>query len=231
MNEFIKPKINSPFYFARKGLYEAALLFASKINGGNLLDFGCGSKPYKSLFNVNKYIGIDFENEGHSHKNENIDIIYDRGALPFNDFEFDYILCTEVLEHLFDIDEKLKEFNRVLKKDGLLFVTCPFVWNEHEIPNDYARYTSFALNEKFKKNNFDVVLFKKSGNFFETYFQIFFLYFSKKNIKYTEQKVNFTKRIIICLINFIGITVNKLVPNNESFYLSNVYILKKSSGL
>ncbi|MFN5459389.1 MAG: class I SAM-dependent methyltransferase [Bacteroidota bacterium] len=188
MNEFIKPKINSPFYFARKGLYEAALLFASKINGGNLLDFGCGSKPYKSLFNVNKYIGIDFENEGHSHKNENIDIIYDRGALPFNDFEFDYILCTEVLEHLFDIDEKLKEFNRVLKKDGLLFVTCPFVWNEHEIPNDYARYTSFALNEKFKKIILTLYYLKNLEIFLKHIFKFFSYTFQKKILNILNRK-------------------------------------------
>lgn len=39
-----------------------------------LLDFGCGSKPYESLFvNVSKYTGVDIENEAHNHSNEKID--------------------------------------------------------------------------------------------------------------------------------------------------------------
>ena len=43
---------------------------------GVLLDFGCGSKPYSSLFKVDEYNGVDFENEGHPHDNEQIDIFF-----------------------------------------------------------------------------------------------------------------------------------------------------------
>ena len=232
MSEFLNPKLTSPFYFARKGLFNAATMFAEYVKGGRLLDFGCGSKPYKSLLKADEYIGIDFENEGHPHDEEQIDIFYDgRGGLPFKDAEFDYVLCTEVFEHLFDLDDKLVEFNRVLKKNGLMFVTCPFVWNEHEIPYDYARYTSFALNDKFKNKGFEVVLFKKGGNFFETYTQIFFLYFSRKDRKYKTDHVGVVKKAIIFLVNVWGKILNRLLPNNDSIYLSNIYIVRKVENL
>ncbi|MBN8702643.1 MAG: class I SAM-dependent methyltransferase [Bacteroidetes bacterium] len=227
MSEFIDPKLTSPFYFARKGLYQAALDFSKYVKGGRLLDFGCGGKPYKSLMNVSEYIGLDYENEGHPHQNEQIDVLYDGGKLPFKNEQFDYILCTEVFEHLFDLDEKLIEFNRVLKSNGLIFVTCPFIWNEHEVPFDYARYTMFALNHKFEKNNFEVVSCYKSGTFIETYTQLFFTYFSKKEVRYKSNEIGLFKKCVIFLINLFGKGLSKLLPNNESIYLTNVFIAKK----
>lgn len=227
MSEFLNPKLNSPFYFARKGLYKAALSFSKHVNGGRLLDFGCGSKPYRSLMTVDEYIGLDFDNEGHPHDEEQIDIFYDRGALPFENKSFDYILCTEVFEHLFDIDDKLLEFNRILKDKGLMFVTCPFVWNEHEIPYDYARYTSFALNDKFQKSGFEVISYQKGGTFIETYTQAFFLYFSKKETKFKSDQIGFFKKSVIFSINLFGNIMNRILPNNDSLYLSNIYVVKK----
>lgn len=231
MSNFINPKLSSPFYFTRKGLYQAALNFSNHINGGSLLDFGCGSKPYKSLLKPHEYIGLDYENEGHPHLNEQIDVFYNGGKIPFDDNKFDYILCTEVFEHLFDLDDKLKEFNRVLKTEGLMFVTCPFVWNEHEVPFDYARYTTFALHDKFKKSGFEVVSYYKAGTFIETYTQMFFTYFSKKESRYKAQEIGLLKKAVIFIVNVMGKGFNKILPNNDSLYLSNVFIVKKKSTL
>jgi SAM-dependent methyltransferase len=231
MSDFLNPKLSSPFYFIRTGLFNAATTFSGYTKGGRLLDFGCGSKPYRSLFKVDEYIGLDYENEGHPHNEEQIDIFYDGGKLPFKDAEFDYILCTEVFEHLFDLDDKIGEFNRVLKKNGLLFVTCPFVWNEHEIPYDFARYTSFALNHKFKNKGFEVVSYKKGGTFFETYTQTFFLYFSRKDTRYKSEKIGLFKKCVIFTINVFGKILNRLLPNNDSLYLSNIYVVKKTEDL
>ena len=41
--------VTSPIYITRKGLYRAISIFAPAIKG-DVLDFGCGSKPYASLF-------------------------------------------------------------------------------------------------------------------------------------------------------------------------------------
>lgn len=225
---FLNPKLSSPFYFIRTGLFKAATLFSERVNGGKLLDFGCGSKPYRSLFKVDQYIGLDYENEGHPHDEEQIDIFYDGGRLPFNDGEFDYVLCTEVFEHLFDLDDKIGEFNRVLKKDGLLFVTCPFLWNEHEVPFDYGRYTYYGLEDKFKKKGFEVIQFRKSGKFFETFTQLFFLYFSRKDRRYKSENISVFKKAIIFLVNLVGKFFTKVLPDNDSLYLTNVFVVRKA---
>jgi hypothetical protein len=111
--------------------------------------------------------------------------------------------------------------------NGFMFVTCPFVWNEHEIPYDHARYTQFALNDKFKKTGFEVVQAKKGGSFWQTYTQIFFLYFSRKDEKYKTNKIGPVKKAIIFMVNLSGKVINKLLPNNDSLYLSNIYVVKK----
>lgn len=51
----------------------------------------------------------------------------------------------------FHIQEIVKELNRVLKENGEMLITVPFVWNEHEIPYDFGRYTSFGIIDLLQK--------------------------------------------------------------------------------
>ena len=68
--------------------------------------------------------------------NKHADRSYDGKTFPFSDGEFDAVLTSEVLEHVFNPDEFLSEINRVLRDDGVLLLTVPFVWDEHEQPFD-----------------------------------------------------------------------------------------------
>ena len=45
--------------------------------------------------------------------------------LPFQDNYFDLVLLSEVIEHLVNPDNALKEAHRVLKSNGILIVTTP----------------------------------------------------------------------------------------------------------
>ena len=102
------PGITYPAYLTRNRLLKAIAAYAKELKGV-MMDFGCGSKPYKSLFTVEKYIGIDYENPGHPHINEQIDVFYDGKKIPFDDAYFDSVFSSEVFEHVFNLDEILKE--------------------------------------------------------------------------------------------------------------------------
>ena len=224
-----QPNIFHPFYFIRNGLYKNIQEFSSSLKG-KLLDFGCGSKPYKHLFQVEKYIGADFENPGHSHEQENIDVFYDGKQLPFDDNYFDSILCSEVFEHVFNLDEVLKELHRVLQSNGKMLITCPFVWSEHEVPHDFARYTQFALTDILKKNGFEIIAFKKSGNFITAITQLSVLYFFKRSSNKIFSFFIFRwvlKMFCYALPNIIGKICNAILPNDDTLYLNNILLVEK----
>jgi SAM-dependent methyltransferase len=223
------PNLFHPFYFIRRGLKNSIELFSPYLTG-RLMDFGCGSKPYKSMFQVEEYIGVDFHNEGHPHDNEQIDVFYDGEKLPFENSYFDSVLCSEVFEHVFNLDEVLTEINRVMKPGGMILITCPFSWNEHEVPHDYARYTFYALKHILGKNGFEVVQFRKAGNFMTTISQLFVLYFH--TVFYKKTKSFFLLRwiyklFLVFIPNCVGIVLNKIFPSNSTLYLNNIVLAKK----
>ena len=109
----------NPFYFARAGLRDAMTALAPKLTG-RLLDVGCGTKPYRSLFAVDAYIGLDIDSDA-SRRRGIADHLYDGKAFPFADGSFDSILCNQVLEHVFNPDEFLGEIARVLKPGGSFY--------------------------------------------------------------------------------------------------------------
>jgi hypothetical protein len=67
----------NPFFIIRKGLINGVIEISDHVKKGKLLDVGCGSKPYKEIFDVDEYIGIDIEVSGHDHSSSDIDMYYD----------------------------------------------------------------------------------------------------------------------------------------------------------
>lgn len=217
----------NPFYFARAGLGRAMYQFAPILKG-QLLDVGCGTKPYKEMFNVDAYVGLDIDTEA-SRQRGDADHLYDGTSFPFADSSFDSLLCNEVLEHVFNPDEFLHEINRVLKTGGKLLLTVPFVWDEHEQPYDYARYSSFGLRALLEKHGFTILQHKKLGADATTLFQLANAYLFKISQGWPKfQKYGFTVTVM-ALINFLGVVAGKLLPGNPDLFLDHVVLAEKKS--
>jgi SAM-dependent methyltransferase len=218
----------NPFYFIRADLQRNIKRYAPELKG-RLLDFGCGRKPSEKLFSVDEYIGIDTMTTGHEHKNSKIDVFYDGKNIPFEDNSFDSIFCSEVLEHVFNLDEVMPEIRRVMKPDGKILVTVPFCWNEHEVPFDFGRYSSFGIIHLFEKYGFKVTTLKKSGTFARVNMQLFALYwYSVINTK--NVMINYLLRMfLIAPINLIGSILLPLLPKNDSMYFNNIVVAQKLS--
>lgn len=216
----------NPFFFIRRGLYKNVKMLAPKLSG-KLLDFGCGSKPYENLFSVSQYIGLDMEKTGHNHINSKVDVFYDGKQIPFDNETFDSIFCSEVFEHVFNLDEVLIEISRVLKKNGQILITVPFAWNEHEIPYDFGRYTSFGIRDILEKNGYEIITLKKNGNFARVLFQLWALYIYTF-IDTRSNKINRLLRgILITPINIVGAIVLPIFPKNDSLFFNNIVLARK----
>ena len=66
-------------------------------------------------------------------------------GLPFPEQSFDLVIATELIEHLRCPDLALREIWRVLKPDGRLMLSVPFLFRVHGDPEDYFRYTKDGL--------------------------------------------------------------------------------------
>lgn len=151
----------SPFYIIHKLSRNFFRREFKEINLGNMLDVGCGGKPYAPYLLFCSYTGIEieeFSSDGRLEvSNKKCDLIFDGMTIPFKDESFDTVISTEAIEHVKEIDRFFSEIVRVLKIDGKLIVSAPFFWNLHYEPNDYYRFTKFGLSYLFEKYNIQVL--------------------------------------------------------------------------
>lgn len=221
----------NPCYFNRKYIARAVRKHAPQMTG-KLLDYGCGAKPYKSVFvNVTQYVGVDVDNNpGHDHKHEDIDIFYDGVHLPFADNEFDAVLSSQVLEHVPNIHQSISEMHRVLRPGGQALLSLPFVFPEHEVPNDYRRLTVYGIRQVLEECGFEIISVEKLGNTFVALIQLSMLYIDKMlNInKLKWGGVNLAIRVVFlspfCLV---GIAGGWLFRKRQSLYLDICVLAKK----
>ena len=212
--------ITNPYYFSRRGLWKS-IEENKKYISGRCLDFGCGTKPYERLFNVDEYIGVEIEGSG----NRKDIVYYDGRHIPFPDESFDSIICSEVFEHIPNLDEIVDELKRVLKKGGYMVVTVPFAYPEHCIPYDFRRFSSFGIEELAKEHNLSIVHQEKVGSFMNSISQMNGVFINEKLTDHYGMK--YVKKGLIVLNNVCGIINDKLLPKDYDLYLDNSVVYKK----
>ncbi len=214
-------------YLERKELYRYINLFASKIDG-KVLDFGCGSKPYEKLFiNSDKYIGLEIKDGGVN----NADIFYDGKKLPFKDKEFNAMVSFQVLYQVINLEEILKEINRVLKKDAKILVSVPFIWFDGGA-NIQRRFSQEYSKFIFKKFGFEVLEIKQTNNNFSALCLLISKYidYSISKIKYIylRRLLRIIQILIInSLFNILGELFLKFGSKDNELYIDNIIYAKK----
>lgn len=142
-----------------------------------IIDVSAGNRPYKDLFSHCHYFSHEFDGnenilDSFRGEDENSNIVHDFYGdilnLPIEDESFDYVLCTEVLEHVFNPIEAIKELRRICKTGGKIIITTPFTSGLHQEPYHY--YSGFSphfykkIGEKYCLSIED---FQSQGDFFK----------------------------------------------------------------
>lgn len=212
----------NPFFLARRGLWRE-IEAASPMLVGDLLDVGCGTKPYQALFKVLSYTGLEIDTPL-AKQRDVADAYYDGKVFPFDTASFDAVLCNQVLEHVFAPDDFLREISRVLRPEGRLLLTVPFVWDEHEQPYDYARYSSFGLRAILARNGFHIIRQRKILADASILFQMANAYL----FKVTSAQSIFAKLLfrlfLFAPVSILGLLASVLLPRNEDFFLDQLIV-------
>jgi len=108
---------------------------------GAVLDFGCGNGDALLALRANgcdaRGVELDTPRVQFALKPEArpFTTLYEGGVpLPFADSSFDWIVSSEVIEHIADIEIYVGEFARLLRPGGKLFLTTPDI---SSIPSSY----------------------------------------------------------------------------------------------
>lgn len=124
---------------------------------GDLLDAGCGEKPYSLIYGdiTRKSVGCDVEYCVHDQKE--VDVFASLDNLPFQNNTFDTVLCTNVLEHVAENEKAFFELSRVLKNKSYMILSVPFLYPAHEVPHDFYRYSFYGLKHQIEKNGLKII--------------------------------------------------------------------------
>jgi SAM-dependent methyltransferase len=147
-------------------------------SGSRILDAGAGERQYKHFCSHLSYVSQDFgkyDGDGDGiglqpgkWDQSGLDIVSDITRIPLPDCHFDAVMCIEVLEHLPNPVDALRELCRLLKSGGALIITAPFCSLTHMAPYFFQTgYSRYFYENWLKEFGFVIVDMQWNGNFFE----------------------------------------------------------------
>ena len=139
--------------------------------GARVLDVGAGEAPYAELFGHVEYLTSDWEHSVHPGARR-ADVVGSADDLPVDDAAFDAVINTQVLEHVRRPERVVAELYRVLKPGGRLYLTVPMVWELHEEPYDFYRYTPHSLRYLLEQAGFAELDIRARNDCFTTIAQL-----------------------------------------------------------
>jgi len=125
---------------------------------GQLLDIGCGSRPFAACFagRVSHYWGTDLRGSRHLQARPP-DAYAPAGAQPIRTGSMDTVVSFSVVTYLPEPSLLFREAARVLKPGGVAFVEFAQMEPILDAPHDYYRFTPYGARYQFERAGFEVL--------------------------------------------------------------------------
>lgn len=152
IRERIRPLIRDVNYLSFIDLYQAVEKIVSQVEG-SVFDYGCGGSPYRSSFKrCQDYVRADIA------AGPSVDrVLLPDGSTAERSESYDFILSSQVLEHVKEPGRYVEECRRILKPGGRILITTHGMFQEHGCPYDFYRWTSRGLEELLAVENFKIL--------------------------------------------------------------------------
>jgi len=169
----------------RRQLLDALLVSAANLMTGNVIDIGGKKENKRGVFRPPlsqvkswKYVNIDELTKP--------DYCCSAECIPVDNGVFDVALLCEVIEHLEQPEKVLKECFRILKKDGILIASAPFLFPVHADPYDFQRWTETKINKVLNNIGYTEIDIKRMGGIGSVVHDLFLIFSNGINNKYAR---------------------------------------------
>jgi SAM-dependent methyltransferase len=142
-------RLNKIISLERGGLYGSISLLKPFFKNKEFLAIDCSSKNIRNRGGYNKKFV----------KNNNIiklpiDYYRNYKKLNLKNSSIDLIIIPNLMHHIFEFSILFKQCQKALKKNGKIYIFEPLIREIHQAPDDYFRFSPFAMEETLKKNGF-----------------------------------------------------------------------------
>lgn len=130
---------------------------------GNVIEFGATPNSNKNFIHIMKKKKIEriFYSDKHIKNKDIINADLNKNISIKKNF-FNTVLLFNVLEHITDTENAKNQISKILKKNGLLIGSSPFLYRFHAAPSDYLRFTKPYFNQLFNKS-FKIIKIENVG--------------------------------------------------------------------
>ena len=197
---------------------------------GTHLDIGCGTGEFLNACKNAGFITKGIEPSEIAKKqainNHGLNISGNTDLSVQNEKEFDSISMWHVLEHIPDLNETIKQLDRILKPDGKIIIAVPNhkswdakfykeFWAAWDVPIHLWHFSKKTIEQLFKNTNF--ILEQTKPMIFDAF------YVSLLSEEFKTGKKNFITGFLTGLIsNFIGVI-------SKRGHSSTIYVFKKNN--
>ena len=140
--ERLYPSLTNPSWLILRKRREIFRRWFADLDKQNLsvLDIGGRIQPYRSQLKdrLHSYIAIDVT------KTPLVSIVARGEEIPLESSQFDLVICSQVLEYIFDPAAVIAEVHRVLKPSGYFILSVPSVW-PRDADEEYWRFLPAGL--------------------------------------------------------------------------------------
>jgi SAM-dependent methyltransferase len=152
LRQRLRPRRRDHAYLCLTDVLNEVSSFAGQAKG-SVFDYGCGGAPYELLFQqATRYVRADIL------PGSRVQVLLNQdGSTGEADSSHDFVLSSQVLEHVPDPQAYLRECFRILKPGGELLVTTHGLFEEHACPHDYHRWTAIGLQRAASQAGFEIV--------------------------------------------------------------------------
>ena len=157
----------------------------------------------------------------------NADFFYDGNTFPFEDSSFDGLVSFQAIYQADNIENIMKEINRVLRINGKILISVPFIWFDGEKHSE-RKFSTYYAEKLFIDYGFEIIKREKTNPNLSSLFLLANVYFNDMIGKITFK---FLRRILKLLVtpflNLIGLLNLKFCQKTTNLYIDSViYAIK-----